>query len=150
MAKEIKIHSIVKNLGYEPLENRTIVVSYAPANLSDTIARFFSNEFYMLQLCTEQLILLPLSKLSLKPQKEAALEIPFSAIRSVSIKHVGLNDHITIQTDTDSITLSTQQADLNEWRTSGVAALESPFSLKNWHKNNLADTLDALVALNPQ
>lgn len=49
-----------------------------------------------------------------------------------------------------SITLSTQQADLNEWRTSGVAALESPLSLKNWHKNNVADTLDALIALNPQ
>lgn len=150
MAKEIKIHSIVKTLGYEPVENRTIVVSYAPANLSDTIARFFSNEFYILQLCTAQLILLPLSKLSLKPQKEAALEIPFSTIRSVSIKHVGLNDHITIQTDTDSITLSTQQADLNEWRTSGVAALESPLSLKNWHKTNVADTLNALIALNPQ
>ncbi|MDO5784307.1 MAG: hypothetical protein Q4P20_04495 [Eubacteriales bacterium] len=150
MTKEIKIQSIVKNLGYEPLENRTIVVSYAPANLSDTIARFFSNEFYILQLCAEQIILLPLSKLSLKPQKEAALEIPFSTIRSVSTKHIGLNNHITIQTNTDSITLSTQQAELNEWRTSGVAATESPLSLKNWHKKNLADTLDALTALNPQ
>ena len=40
MAKQTKIWEIIKEAGYSPLENRNIVVSYAPVNLSESIVKF--------------------------------------------------------------------------------------------------------------
>ena len=45
MAAEKKVNKIIKDAGYTPMEGRAIVVTYAPANLSEQISRFFSNEF---------------------------------------------------------------------------------------------------------
>ena len=35
MAKEARVWEVIKNAGYEPIENKSIIVSYAPENLSD-------------------------------------------------------------------------------------------------------------------
>lgn len=40
MAKEAAVWEVIKNAGYEPIENKSIIVSYAPANLSDAIVKF--------------------------------------------------------------------------------------------------------------
>ena len=40
MAKEAKVWEVIKNAGYEPIENKSIIVSYAPENLSDAIVKF--------------------------------------------------------------------------------------------------------------
>ena len=64
MATEKKINTILKEAGYNPMEGRAIIVTYAPANLSEKITRFFSNEFFVLQMCENSLVLVPLSKKS--------------------------------------------------------------------------------------
>ena len=47
MAKEAKVWEVIKNAGYEPIENKSIIVSYAPENLSDAIVKFLGldNQF---------------------------------------------------------------------------------------------------------
>lgn len=53
MPRETNIWEIIKAAGYEPIENRSIVVSYASSNLSDAIIKFFTEakEFF----CTADL-----------------------------------------------------------------------------------------------
>ena len=55
MPKETTVWEIIRQAGYDPIENQSIIVSYAPANLSDAIAKFFtvSTEFFVLQICRE-------------------------------------------------------------------------------------------------
>ena len=48
MATEKKVFEIIKEAGFEPIEDKGIVVKYAPENLSAKIANFFSMEFYVL------------------------------------------------------------------------------------------------------
>ena len=55
MATEQKVFEIIQAAGFEPLKDRGIIVKYAPGNLSEKIADFFSMEFYVLQLCREEL-----------------------------------------------------------------------------------------------
>lgn len=40
MATERKVTEIIKEAGYEPLEDRAIIVTYVPRNLSEKITRF--------------------------------------------------------------------------------------------------------------
>lgn len=50
MASEKKVFNIIKEAGFEPIEDKGIIVKYAPENLSAKIAQFFSLEYYVLQL----------------------------------------------------------------------------------------------------
>lgn len=43
MPAEKFVHDFVKEAGYTPIPDRAIVVTYAPADLSEKMARFFSN-----------------------------------------------------------------------------------------------------------
>ena len=45
MAKETKVWKILKEAGFEPIEDLTIIVKYAPANLSAKITDFFHMDF---------------------------------------------------------------------------------------------------------
>lgn len=143
MAKEAKVSEILREAGYEPLENRCIIVSYAPADLSDAIAKFFTmnTEFYVLQICREELVLVPFGKMNWGLKKEVALTIPFSQIKGTTIEKKGLNDYLTIETEDSQITLSIQQKGLSDLRSS--AYLGGQFG-RNWHKNNLDATLEEL------
>ena len=82
MAKETEIREIIKSAGYEPVEDRCIIVSYAPENLSDAIVKFFgvSTEFFVLQICENELVLVPFGKLDWGLKKEVTLAIPFDEI----------------------------------------------------------------------
>lgn len=42
MANEQRVRDILVNAGFEPVEDRGIIVKFAPANLSAAIANFFS------------------------------------------------------------------------------------------------------------
>ena len=54
---------------------------------------------------------------------------------------------IPIRTESDTIRLTTQQAELSDLRSSGIyASIYSGF-FKNWHKENLDGTLKALTEL---
>lgn len=144
MAKEAKVWEIIREAGFEPIENKSIIVSYAPANLSDAIVRFLgvSTEFFVLQICRDELVLVPFGRLDWGLKKDAALVIPFSEIMDVEIKDAALNYHITIRTEKDVITLSAQQKELSALRSSGM--LGGSLTEGNWHSENLDSTLQML------
>lgn len=145
MARRTKIWEIIKNAGYEPLEDEMIIVSYAPENLSDAIIRFLgcSNQFFVLQICRDTLVLVPFSKMTMGLKKEVALEIPFATIKEIRVEEHGLNYTIIIETDQDIIRFSTQQKELSDFRTAGLLGGMGDLE-KNWHKENLDHTLQAL------
>lgn len=147
MATEKKVWSIIEQAGFEPLKNKGIIVKYAPQNLSEKIAKFFNMDFYVLQLCKDEILLIPFNQMaSLK--KEIVLQIPYSTISAVEISDDILNYVITIKTDTDTIRLTAQQKELSDFRSSGTLSIENMgLNMKNWHKDNLDSTLDTLKGL---
>ena len=151
MASEKTLLTVLAELGLEPLDDRAIVVKFAPENLSAKIARFFSMEFYVLQLCTDKLVLLPFSQLTLALKREVALEIPYSEIQSVSINEDGLNYLVTITTLDDTIRLTTQQKELMGFRTSAMLSWDGIKFIygsdDTWHGRNLDATLADLAKL---
>ena len=100
MAKETKVWEIIREAGFEPIENKSIIVSYAPADLSDAIVKFLgvSTEFLVLQICREELVLIPFGKLDWGLKKDVALSIPFAEIIDVEIRESALNYRLTIKT----------------------------------------------------
>lgn len=76
-----------------------------------------------------------------------SLVLPYGDIQSVELEDAMLNTVITIQTKSDTIRLTTQQAELSDLRSSGIyASIYSGF-FKNWHKENLDGTLAELKGL---
>ncbi|MDE7324110.1 MAG: hypothetical protein K2N73_15635 [Lachnospiraceae bacterium] len=148
MANTKRITEVLQKIGYEPEEGKTIVVSYAPENLSDTIKKmFFWNNFYALCFCKEQIVLIPYSSVWADVKKEVALELPYSAIVDVKVWETGLNYRIDIKLENEVIALSAQQAELSMLRSSGMYSLEDWTFVNNWHTHNLKKTLTALEAL---
>lgn len=151
MASEKTLLTVLAELGLEPLDDRAIVVKFAPENLSAKIPRFFSMEFYVLQLCKDKLVLLPFSQLTLALKREVALEIPYSEIQSVSVDEDGLNYRITITTLDDTIRLTAQQKELMGFRTSAMLSWDGIKFIygsdDTWHGRNLDATLADLAKL---
>lgn len=145
MATEVQ--KFTQEAGYKPLEDRCIIVKYAPENLSEQITAFFNSEFYVLQMCEHEIILLPFNTTWGNLRKDVSLVLPYGDIQWVELKDDMLNTVITIGTGSDTIRLTTQQAELSDLRSSGIyASIYSGF-FKNWHKENLDGTLEALRAL---
>ncbi len=145
MATEVQ--KFVQKAGYEPLEDRCIIVKYAPANLSEQFAAFFNSEFYVLQMCEHEIVLLPFNTTWGNLRKDVSLVLPYGDIQWVELEDAMLNTVITIQTKSDTIRLTTQQAELSDLRSSGIyASIYSGF-FKNWHKENLDGTLAELKGL---
>lgn len=145
MATEKKIFEIIKAAGFEPIENKGIVVKCAPENLSAKLAGFFRMEFYVLQLCKDELVLIPFSTMSASLKKEVTLQIPYSAIQSVDVAEDMLNYRISITTDTDTIRLTAQQKELSGFRSAGMLAFYNDgLKMSNWHQENLDGTLETL------
>ena len=145
MANEVK--KFIQEAGYKPLEDRCIIVKYAPANLSEQFAAFFNSEFYVLQMCEHEIVLLPFNTTWGNLRKDVSLVLPYGDIQWVELKDDMLNTVITIQTKSDTIRLTTQQAELSDLRSSGIyASIYSGF-FKNWHKENLDGTLAELKGL---
>ena len=145
MANEVT--KFTQEAGYKPLEDRCIIVKYAPENLSKQIMEFFNAEFYVLQMCEHEIILLPFNTTWGNLRKDVSLVLPYGDIQWVELKDDMLNTVITIRTESDTIRLTTQQAELSDLRSSGIyASIYSGF-FKNWHKENLDGTLKALTEL---
>ena len=61
MASEKNVSKIIKELGYEPKEHACIVVNYAPDDsLGSKLSHFFTLEYYIMQLCEEEIVFVPL------------------------------------------------------------------------------------------
>ena len=159
MPAEKFVHDFVKDAGYTPIPDRAIVVTYAPADLSEKMARFFSNEFFALQMCENSLVLLPFGRMSMVLKKDVVLEIPYDRIRKVEVREDMLNYRIELDTDDGLIALSAQQKSFNALRHSGTLSVgmsgygsgvtsEGITKKDNWHRANLDATLEALKALN--
>ena len=154
MPAEKFVHDFVKEAGYTPIPDRAIVVTYAPADLSEKMARFFSNEFF-----ANSLVLLPFGRMSMVLKKDVVLEIPYDRIRKVEVREDMLNYRIELDTDDGLIALSAQQKSFNALRHSGTLSVgmsgygsgvtsEGITKKDNWHRANLDATLEALKALN--
>ncbi len=147
MAREDKVWEYARQVGYEPLKNRCIIVKYAPENLSEKITAFFNWEFYALQMCGQEVILLPFDPTWTSLRKDVSLVLPYGDIRSVELENDMFNTVITIRTETDTIRLTAQQKELSDQRSSGIYATQYVGGFKNWHKENLKGTLKALTEL---
>lgn len=147
MAREEKVWEYAIEAGYEPLEDRCIIVKGAAGDLSDKIIRFFSaSDVAVLQMCESELILLPF-KLSSTLEREPSLVIPYSEIESVKLVDDLLNVIIDIETNGGGVRLTTQQKELSDIRLSGVYASQYSGGYENWHAENVDATLDALSKL---
>lgn len=165
MASEKNVSKIIKELGYEPKEHACIVVKYAPGDsLGSKLSNFFTLEYYIMQLCEEEIVFLPLQAIffaGLFPKKEIALRIPYDTLQPVKITEVNkLNYEVTFTTDTDTIRLSVQKKEWSEFRSSGTVAAGNSFlnvgalataskdwKSINWHRQNLDNTFSLLQNL---
>ena len=145
MANEVS--KFIQKAGYQPLDDRRIIIKYAPENLSEKFTAFFNSEFYVLQMCEHEIVLLPFNTTWGNLRKDVSLVLPYEDIQSVELEDNMLNTVITIRTGTDTIRLTTQQAELSDLRSSGYYASIFAGYFKNWHKENVDDTLKALQGL---
>ena len=149
MADEKTAYRYLKESGLEPIEHKAIIVKYASESddLGSKVKNFFSSEYYVLQMCKDELVLMRvLVNAVCTLEKKIALRLPYSSVRSVEITDIGMRYRITIGTDTGTICLLAQIKELSELRSSGVCAglMGVPGT---WHKNNLDDTLQMLKSL---
>lgn len=148
MAREEKVWEYVTKAGYEPLKDRCLIVKGAAGNLSDKIVRFFSAcDVAVLQMCANELILLPFDSYWTALEKDVSLVVPYSEIKSVKLVNDLLNVIINIETNTGNVRLTTQQKELSDIRLSGIYASQYAGGYKNWHAENVEATLEALSEL---
>ncbi len=145
MSKEVQ--KFIREAGYQPLVDCCIIVKYAPKNLSEQIPAFFKAEFYVLQMCKHEIVLLPFNRVWRYLCKDVSLVLPYEDIQSVELEDVKFNTVITIRTRSDTIRLTAQQAALSGLRCSGRYAVLYAGSFRNWHKDNMDGTLKALTEL---
>ena len=131
--------------GLEPVGNRAILVEYAPNdNLGDKLAHFFGSEPYILQMCKNELVLIPVhmrvaagTVAYYSLENKVALQLSYSSVQSVEITEKGTNYMVSITTDTDTIRLLSPKK--------GVGAFMG--ATGRWHINNMGDTLQMLKSL---
>lgn len=142
---EEKERKYLEEIGLEPVGNRAILVQYAPNdNLGDKLAHLFTSEPYILQMCKNELVLLPMHTriavgivLYYSLENKVALQLSYSSIQSVEITGKGTNYMVSITTDTDTIRLLSPKK--------GVGAFMG--APGRWHMNNMDDTLQMLKGL---
>ena len=84
MAREEKVWEYAVDAGFTPLEDRCIIVKGAAGDLSEKIVRFFETcDVAVLQMCENELILLPFSPLWATLERDVTLVVPYEDIESV-------------------------------------------------------------------
>lgn len=146
MAREETVWEYTKQAGYEPLEGRTIIVRPAQDNLSSKVVQFFrwASDLYALQMCENELVCLPFDPNWTTLRKEVPLVVPYQDIESVEFSDDLLNTVIDLHTQNGDIRFTTQQEALSNYRISGAYATQFVGGPKNWHKDNIKETLEAL------
>lgn len=148
MAREEKVWEYAIEAGYEPLEDRCIIVKGAAGDLSEKIVRFFKTwDVTVLQMCENELILLPFESFWGTLERDVSLVVPYADIESVELTDDLLNVIIDIETSGGSVRLTTQQKGLSDIRLSGIYASQYAGGYKNWHAENVDATLKALSEL---
>ena len=112
MAREEKVWEYAVDAGFTPLEDRCIIVKGAAGDLSEKIVRFFETcDVAVLQMCENELILLPFSPLWATLERDVTLVVPYEDIESVKLVDDLLNVIIDIETRCGAVRLTTQQKD---------------------------------------
>lgn len=148
MAREERVWEYAVDTGFTPLEDRCIIVKGAAGDLSEKIVRFFETcDVAVLQMCENELILLPFSPLWATLERDVTLVAPYEDIESVKLVDDLLNVIIDIETRGGAVRLTTQQKELSDIRLSGIYATQYAGGFKNWHAENVNLTLQALSEL---
>lgn len=148
MTRENTVWEYTKQAGYEPIEGRSIIVKPAGRNLSDKLIKFFEwSDLYVLQLCENEMVCLPFDRTWTTLSKEISLAIPYQDIESVDLSEDLLNTEFSLRTPNGEIRFTTQQPELSDYRLSGIYATQFAGGYKNWHKDNVKITLEALRGL---
>ena len=148
MAREEKVWKYAIEAGYTPLEGRCIIVKGAAGDLSEKIVRFFKKcDVAVLQMCENELILLPFGPYWATLERDVSLVVPYSEVESVKLVNDLLNMIIDIETSSGNVRLTTQQKELSDIRLSGIYASQYAGGYKNWHAENVDATLKALSEL---
>lgn len=117
-------------------------------DLSEKIVRFFKTwDVTVLQMCENELILLPFESFWGTLERDVSLVVPYADIESVELTDDLLNVIIDIETSGGSVRLTTQQKGLSDIRLSGIYASQYAGGYKNWHAENVDATLKALSEL---
>lgn len=107
MAREEKVWEYAIEAGYTPLEDRCIIVKGAAGSLSDKIVRFFYTcDVAVLQMCENELILLPFDPNCATVERDVSLVVPYSEIESVKLVDDLLNVIIDIETNSGGVRLA--------------------------------------------
>ena len=86
MAREEKVWEYAMDAGFTPLEDRCIIVKGAAGDLSEKIVRFFETwDMAVLQMCENELILLPFESFWGTLERDVSLVIPYADIESVKL-----------------------------------------------------------------
>ena len=137
-----RIEETVSLYGYEPIENRTILVS-------------LEGEFYGFQLCKNEVVLVNLEEdkvlnalQNLNDEKQFLTVIPYMEISKTKIEVSGIDYEIEIHSSKKFVFLA--QAKISGFRKSGWYAglMSISQNMDNWHKENLERTLDAINNIN--
>lgn len=125
MAREEKVWEYAMDAGFAPLEDRCIIVKGAAGDLSEKIVRFFETwDMAVLQMCENELILLPFESFWGTLERDVSLVIPYADIESVKLIDDLLNVVIDIETSSGAVRLTTQQKELSDLRLSGIYATQ--------------------------
>ena len=80
MAREEKVWEYAMDAGFTPLEDRCIIVKGAAGDLSEKIVCFFETwDMTVLQMCENELILLPFESFWGTLERDVSLVIPYAA-----------------------------------------------------------------------
>ena len=110
MAREEKVWEYAMNAGFTPLEDRCIIVKGAAGDLSEKIVRFFETwDMAVLQMCENELILLPFESFWGTLERDVSLVVPYADIESVKLTNDLLNVIIDIETSGGSVRLTSAE-----------------------------------------
>ena len=115
MAREEKVWEYAMDAGFTPLEDRCIIVKGAAGDLSEKIVRFFETwDMAVLQMCENELILLPFESFWGTLERDVSLVIPYADIESVKLIDDLLN--VVIDIDVSATEKSAYRATLSRRR----------------------------------
>lgn len=147
MAREEKVWEYAIEAGYEPLEDRCIIVKGAAGDLSERSSAFRNMGCGGSPDVRERAHPASIRVLWGTLERDVSLVVPYADIESVKLTNDLLNVIIDIETSGGSVRLTSQQKGLSDSRLSGIYASQYAGGYKNWHAENVDATLKALSEL---
>lgn len=138
----------LRSFGVIPLKNCSIMVQFTTTILHRFLANlpFRKKTCYVLQICQNELLLLPL-KQSGEIKGKDIIKIKTSTIRRLTIETDDYSYYINITCVYGSIQLITSTKELVKLKTRGSSPENHYWGTKNWHQKNFSHTIEQLEHL---